>query len=622
MKLKAGHVLYADDRLVIAKVDTIIFLPLNVDFYIKKGNYTKADKFYLELQQKAYKKRWSKEIHDIILVRTDTSIKRDTIKTQKNEVPFLPYRNLIIRKIKLNKLDVFGPSVYSPEKKTTTWVGKTGNKVHIKTRDIIIKNHILFKEGDAIDPYTMADNERILRELPYIEDARIVVYNISPTGDSADIEVITKDNFSKGFDVTTADLKNIYVDLWDNNLLGTGHEIENTFYTNPEKMPTNGLKGYYNIRNIGGSFIDSKIGYYAFGNQSYNIDISRKFYTQRTKYAGQFYFENFDRMYTRVKNDTTGNFYYVPLSGTTTNIWVGRSFSINKLGLNITSLSNFTLSAGIYRNDFINQPYVAPDYRYEYHNKTFYLFSYSFSTQGYYRSSLVYNYGRTEDIPYGAILKFTQGVEESEFKSRIYNSVSFLKGNRIGSLGFAYFNAALGGFINDNVFEQGVLKLGLNSFTSLVVIGQFKFRHFFNVDYTKGYGRYRDEFLDINDFSGVRGFFNDSARGTQKLVFNWETVCFTPFYLGGFRFAFFAFADLAYVGSTYQWVFKNTLYSGLGVGLRMRNERLVFKTFQIRFAYYPFMTKRASGDLFTLSEEWRFRPNDFTVRSPEILKFK
>jgi hypothetical protein len=621
VKLKAGYVLYADDRLVIASSDTLVYLPLNVDFYIKKGHYTKSDKFYHELELKAYKKRWTREIHDVILVDVDTAYKKDTIKTQINVIPFLPYRNLIIRNIKLNKLDVFGPSVYSPDRKTTTWLGKTGNNIHIKTRDIIIKNHLLFNKGEFIDPYVLADNERILRELPYIEDARIIIENISPTGDSADIVVITKDNFSKGADITTADLKNIYIDIWDNNLAGTGHELNNTYFTNPDKLPESGIKGFYNIRNIGGSFVNSKISYAAFGNRSYIIDVWRDFFTQRTRYAGEVYYENFDRQYTRLKNDT-GDYYYLPLSGTQTNIWLGRSFQIKKLGLYNTKLSNFSIAAGVYKTDFKNRPLVTPDYRYEYHKKTFYLFSYAFSNVGFYRSSLVYNYGRTEDIPYGTVLKFTQGVEESEFNSRIYNGVSFLKGINISWLGFTYFNVAFGGYFNDNVFEQGMLNASFNYFSNLLVISQFKFRHFLNIDYTKGYNRFKDEFLDINDYSGVRGFTNDSARGTQKLVINWESVSFTPFYLAGFRFAIFGFADFAYVGSTYQWVFKNNLYSGFGLGIRMRNERFVFKTFQIRFAYYPYLTKRASGDIFTLSQEWRFKPQDFNVKSPEILKYK
>ena len=619
--MKAGHVLYADDRLVIAQNDTIIYLPLNVDFYIKKKDPTRADKLYFELQQRAYKKRWSKEIHDIIILHGSSGLSHDTIKTQKNVVPFLPYRNLIIRNIKLNKLDVFGPSIMEPERKTTTWLGKTGNNLHIKTRDIIIYNHLLFKRGEPIDPYTLADNERILRDLPYIEDARIEISNINPARDSADITVITKDNWSKGADITTADLKNIYIDFWDNNVFGLGQELNNTYFQNPNRMPETGLKGYYNIRNISGSFINTRVDYYVIGNKSYSIDIWRDFFTQRTKYAGQLYYENFQRQYAMLKEDT-GNYYYKPLAGTRSNFWLGRSFPFEKIGLTNTNLSNFSVAFGIYNTKYKVQPFVERDYRYEFHNKTFYLFSYAFSDVGFYRTSLVYNYGRTEDIPYGTMIKFTQGVEESQFSTRMYNSVSFIKGNNLGQLGFGYVTTAMGGFINDNVFEQGVLKVSLNYFTNLMVINQYKLRHFLNIDYTKGYRRNKDEFLDVNDFSGVHGFVNDSARGTQKLIINWETVSFTPFYLAGFRFAVFGFADFAYIGSTLQWVFKNTLYSGFGFGIRMRNERFVFKTFQIRFAYYPNMTKRANGDAFTLSQEWRFKPNDMNVKSPEIVKFK
>jgi len=50
-----------------------------------------------------------------------------------------------------------------------------------------------------------------LRDLSFIEDARIEVKNISANGDSADIVVVVKDNFSEGFDFTTPDFKNIYL---------------------------------------------------------------------------------------------------------------------------------------------------------------------------------------------------------------------------------------------------------------------------------------------------------------------------------------------------------------------------------------------------------------------------
>ena len=37
-----------------------------------------------------------------------------------------------------------------------------------------------------------------------------------------------------------------------------------------------------------------------------------------------------------------------------------------------------------------------------------------------YKTNLIYSYGRTEDIPYGALFKITAGREFNEFKQRTY----------------------------------------------------------------------------------------------------------------------------------------------------------------------------------------------------------
>jgi hypothetical protein len=620
VKLKEGYVLFADDRTILAKHDTIIQLPIYIDFYIINGNGLDFNNLYNGLQDRINKNRWLREFHNIILLHSENEKYSDTIQTQKSEVPFLKYKNMIIRNIRLKKLDVFGPTINAPDRPAKTWVGQTGNKVHIKTRDGIIFNHLLFKRGDLIDPSTFADNERILRELPYIEDVRIKVENISVKGDSADVVVITKDTWSIGFDFTTADFKNLNLDVWDNNILGSGQEINNLFYRNPGKLPYSGLNGYYNLRNIDGTFINCKIGYSAFGAEGFNIDVSRDFFARRTKYAGELFLEKMNA-YSLIKNDQ--NIYlYSPINGSHTNLWIGRSFPIRLFGPSKMSTNNFIISGGIFNNYYTVRPLVTPGSRYLFHNKTYYLFSYAVSNQSYYKTNLVYNYGRTEDIPYGMLIQFTHGFEKNEFFDRFYNEFSISKGNYLGNLGYLHLGFALGGFLKDNNFEQGVLNLNANFFTNLLVLGAFKLRHFINFNFTKGYGRFKDELLDINDLAGIRGYENDSAKGTQKLSINLESVCFTPFYLAGFRFALFAFADFAFIGRTTNNVFKNSLYSGFGLGVRIKNEKLVFKTFQLRLAFYPWLPRSASGEFFVITDESKFGIPNFNVKSPEILKFQ
>ncbi len=561
-------------------------------------------------------------MHNIIIVSSDSTRIKDTIQTQKSEVPFLKYKNLVIRNIEFQKLDVFGPTIDDTNKPAKSWLSRTANKVHIKTRDGVLYKHLLFKHGDRIDPYTLADNERILRELPYIEDARIHVENISANGDSADINIIVKDTWSIGLDFTTADLKNLYMDVWDHNILGSGMATNNLIYRNPGQLPYSGLNGYYNIRNIEGSFIDCRIGYSVYGSKGFNVDLTRDFFTQRTKYAGELNFEKMNT-YAAINNIEQNTTEYYPLNRTISRFWIGRAFTIRPFGFLTTNISNLIFSSGIYNYYFSKQPpAVTENTMYNYQNRTYYLISYALSSQGYYKSNLIYSFGRTEDIPFGLLIKFTNGIEKNEFYNRVYNSLSISKGNYLGNFGYTYINLSLGGFIRKSEFEQGVLKLNPSFFTNLLVLGSFKFRLFTNVNYIKGYKRFSDEYLNINDLSGIRGLINDSAVGSQKLALNFESVCFTPFYLAGFRFAVFGFADFAYIGKTTKLVFNLPLYSGFGFGIRVRNEKLVFKTFQMRLAFYPFLPKSASSEYFTVSNESKFNTYNFNAKSPEIINFQ
>ncbi len=90
------------------------------------------------------------------------------------------------------------------------------NKTHFNTNENIIRKNLLFSEGDTISPLILSDNERILRQLPYIDDARIIVVPVSD--DEADIVVYTKDVYSLGGSFTYNGLKKGNVSVFDKNI--------------------------------------------------------------------------------------------------------------------------------------------------------------------------------------------------------------------------------------------------------------------------------------------------------------------------------------------------------------------------------------------------------------------
>ena len=53
------------------------------------------------------------------------------------------------------------------------WLERTGNKIHMLTRDRVIRRDLLFKPGDKIDPQLIVRNKQLLRSRPYISDVDI-----------------------------------------------------------------------------------------------------------------------------------------------------------------------------------------------------------------------------------------------------------------------------------------------------------------------------------------------------------------------------------------------------------------------------------------------------------------
>ncbi len=602
-------------QLIYSSIDTVVYVPIQSDFTLRKS--IKSDSVFNSLAQKAQKNTWTKTLHNIILIPPSNT------RIQKAESP-IEYNNEIydriwVRKIIIARHNIFGPSFLDTGQYVYSILERFGNRFHIDTRESIIKEYLQFNVGGEINSFLMLETERILRDASFIQDAKIILKNFSINNDTADVVVLVRDTWSQGADLRIDELNRGSVEIWDNNLLGTGNTNSNFVSWNPESKPSNSLNGFFRTDNIAGSFVNLQIDYSAIGNKNNGLTLWRDFYTSSTKYAGMFKFEQFDG---NVRWKSIDNpWYYTQLEYRKIDTWIGRSFQINSDNNYFFSKSNIALSIGLINDRFFKRPNILPRTSYYYHNKLMYLSSVGLSRQGFSKMNLVYSFGRTEDIPYGVLLNLTQAYEYNQFNSRNYYSARLSAGNFVRNIGYVYASIAAGSFVNNNNLEQGILNFKVNSFTNLLVLGQFKTRFFFNIEYTKGFNRYDDEFLTLRDRNGIRGFTSDSVIGDQKLRINVENVLFTPFYLANFRFVFFEFLDLGYVGKPTDWIFKNQLYTGLGVGFRIRNERLVIKTFQFRLAYYPILPYKNNNFMAQIRAESRFDQENFFIRRPEVIGY-
>ncbi len=613
--LKQGFILTVNNRSYISSRDTVLYIASTVPYKIKRE---KGNGFYERLDSTAQYSRLIRELRNMVLVNRRRGISVDNESTTKSETNFIPYQNKIIRKITFRQLDVFGPTISDTTATANSWIEKTGNRLHFKTRNYLLRNNLIINEGDALDPLKIADNERLLREAPYIHDAKIYVKELAPQSDSVDLVIVVKDVWSKAFDLRIDNLYGGNFSIWDRNIFGFGHAIQNSIYWDKDEQSNLGYEGVYNIPNIGGSFIRGRGQYLnKFGNETYGLSFDRNFYTPNTKYAGGL------SIYKTKKSDYFSypdTLLLAPVEYTKSDFWLGRSFPLNSS--NFKSRNNLSFTLRVTNTNINQRPVLSEDQFYNYHNRTLYLSSISFNQQNYIKSNLIYNFGRTEDIPYGLQFELTGGFETNEFKNRSFLGAKFGWANYKENVGYMHFSAGHEGFTNvDKKIEQGLVFVQFNHFTPLIRYKRLKFRHFIDIDYTKGINRYMDEYLTLNEPNGLKGFVNDSLRGNERLKFHFETVCFSPFYFYEFRFVFFASAELSIFGKSKD-ILNNPLYSGFSLGVRIRNERLVFNTLELRFNLYPNKPPYSKTQFFNLSGEQVLSPPSFLTKPPTISNYR
>ena len=608
LNIRKGSYLQMKEIKSFVSTDTLVIIPASLRQNTNINN-NQTIIFYDSLKTKASKSVLGKAIYDLVIVSPKTSTPNAIV--EKSDENFNDFTGFRIRKVSITRLNVFGtnldnPGYYQPKKGE-----KLLNATHINTNEIIIRNYLLFREGDTISPLRLTDNERILRQLPYIDDAHIMVVPVSE--DEADIVVVTKDVYSFGGEVTLKGADKGSVWLFDKNIFGLGHELklEIPYSAGHENSPGIGLNYYVN--NIRKSFINLNLNYYnALDIETYGVSLNRNLISSETKYAG-----GISARYMLTTEDLDTLPSPVPLKYTFQDYWIQRAFLLNK-----NNVSRIMIGARYINNNVFRKPQISSDSYYNLQKYKLYLASLAFSMQKYYKTSLIYSYGRTEDVPYGALFRTTAGVEMNEFKKRYYIEADASFGASIRNIGYFYFLSGFGTFLNNNNSEQGVLALKMKYFSNLLPLGRAKIRNFLNVDYTRGIGRYKDEYLKIPRENGFSGFRNDSIRGEQRVKISFESVIFTPGNFIGFRFAVFGFADLGLLAGTHEVINSGVVLSGLGFGFRIRNDNLIFNTLQVRIGFYPSAPDYSRINNFTISAEQLLRPANFDPGPPSVYIYK
>jgi hypothetical protein len=582
---KGWHITYGKTQFK-ALNDTVIVVSSTTHYSISRISNEHAQGFYDSLQVKADKNRFTRELYKLTMRSTSNNPLPDTVQLGKVEDPFKPYAGLIIKDIEFCKIDVFGPSVDDTSQTTNEWLLNQANKIHFDTRDYVIRQNLLFKNGDTVNPYVFGDNERLLRALPYLNNARIVITKIG--GDSVKVCVITKDLFPYGLRLDAKNTELLNLKVWNENFLGLGHEISTSTAIRTDTTPLLQFDyGQYSVSNIAGTFINGSAQYQRSGmDKTFGLTFDRAFVPYKIKDAlglGLYYSTD----YFQQKNSALGA-TLTPVRYFLTDFYYGHDFELPEKGLKGKKDTYFAIMGRFTNKNFFRRPFVSADSNYRYHNYTRFLTSFGISRNDYYTSDYIYNYGRTEDIPFGYKIVLTTGYVWGDFYNKIYYGFTIAGGEYLKKFGYLSAKVNVGSFQRKNSFEDGALKFNMTYATDLFKLGRSKLRNIVYSNYTLGLNRL-DKGLTISLDESVS--FTDVSEGVltgqQRFAFSVNNVLYLPWEFYGFRFALFSFIDFGLVGDSNDAIFSETLYTSMGLGVGIKNANLVISAIEIRFTFFP-----------------------------------
>jgi len=131
----------------------------------------------------------------------------------------------------------FGTDVDKPIVLRKNQFTEFANKLHDKTNNKTIAKNLFIKVGDTLNPLIVAYNEKWLRDLGFIQDARILAYPNKEDSNKVDLFIVTKDVFPIGGYFNLQETNKYAVSLNIENINDVGNEF--SIYQNYDQKKKN-----------------------------------------------------------------------------------------------------------------------------------------------------------------------------------------------------------------------------------------------------------------------------------------------------------------------------------------------------------------------------------------------
>lgn len=558
----------------------------------------------------------------------------DSVVFKRRENVFSAYGGKHIRYIYFNKRNVFGAEIEDSVTASSNLI-RFANHLHYNTRTWAIKQALFFREGDTVNAYKLVDNERYLRSLPFIQDARIYIINSYQKGDSVDIVVVTKDLYEYGGAVSNLSTSQVAATIFNTNLLGAAQRVFLGFKWDKMYSPEWRTGGGYTKYNLGGTYTDVALGYSVLNDhpttdtgvyeKSTYININRPLYSSWAKLTGGL---------TLSKNKSINIFNYPDTvyrdyRYNIVDVWGGFNFRNQFKGTGYNSNKpNLAVELRRYSKDFtrhLSQDSLKSDPLYNSHR--YLLSKFVLFHQEFFKTNYFFGFGRTEDIPLGYNYSASFGYDSWVGRDRTYTS---LEGQKYWLLGknLISANAAFGSFWYNNKSEDAVLHIQGDYYSNLFRLRDPKLREFLHADYIICFDPVLYKPVNINRDNGILGYRNTLFNNYQRLNLSAQTRYYSPLNVYGFKFNFYIQLQASMLAKETESILKSPFYTGFTAGCQIRNENLSFNTLQISASYQNLVDRgplsvNGPRSLFVqITSVTSFNFSIFALQAPELVTFK
>ena len=540
------------------------------------------------------------------------------------------YEGKRIRSIQIEQKH-FGTSLLNPANTKKDALTKFADKLHNKTSENTIRKNLFIKEQELVDPLVIAYNEKWLRDLPYIQDARILAALSKVDTNEVDIYIITKDIFPIGGSFNIRNANSYTASLSTNNANDGGNAFTLNHNFDKNREINTGWGFDYTNRNLKGSFTDITIGAKSFAPNEANGDLSestvyirgnRPLLTPNSKWTWGFDWNNAnnENVFTSKWSDSLFNSTY-NYDLKHFDAWLGYQLFSNRISLAANNVHYF-VQVRFLENIFKQRPtdYLAQIDK-NYQNIEASLASFTLFKQKIIRTQYLYGFGRNEDLPKGKSMVITSGNYRREQSSLPYLGIKLENYKLLANENYRHLTLSAGSSYADAQLQDVRFMASVEQINKLRYLESgYKYRSIINISFTQTLKNKFNEALLISSSYGIPQLNNERIYGGTRITANWESVWYNSRSFYGFRTSPFAFGNITYLRTVGQPIDKGDIYTSIGSGMRIRNENLIFGTIELRAFYFPRTNLQVSPWNISLITNLRYKYNSSIISKPDFVQ--